>query len=178
MIVLGIDPGGRNTGLVLRDTHRRRDTGGLLGHHLAQRRGDDIMAWIDHVLELAVDLAHLAADLGGGLDLIAIEDVVEPTPHMGIASVGGLIDTAIIVGACVTWAGIDGDPLGVLVRPNRHGSAAAGLGRPGLLACYPAALVGDGEAVGTGKLKDCRSAWDVAAAGAAQHLTRTLEEAP
>lgn len=162
MKVLGVDPGGQSTGMVVRDRDR------LVGWHLCSRGHQPIADYIDQLLGMAVDLAHDTAD-AGGLDLIAIEGLNDPSPHMGMTSVRGLIDTATVIGALLAWSGIDGDPLGLLVDPGGHGSAAEGLGRAGLLACYPHQLVGDREDKGAGRLRHVRSAWDVAAAGARQH---------
>lgn len=158
MIVLGVDPGGRHTGLVAR---RGRE---LLGFRLSTRMDDDIRLYIDQVLADATDLWGRHDD---GVDLVAIEDLVDPTPQMGVTSVRGLIDTATVLGAVVAWAQLDGPPAAELVRPGGHGSVAAGLGRAGLLAAYPAHLVGDREDAGAGRLTHCRSAWDIAGVAAA-----------
>lgn len=158
-IVLGADPGGSSVGLVVRAGND------LLGAQLVERsRSDELAGWCRRATAAAFDLtvAH------GPLGLVAVEDLVDPVPHMGVTSVRGLIDTAAVLGALLEWATADGDDMAVLVPPGGHGNADKGMGRRVLLAAYPPQLVGDRESKGTGRLVHVRAAWDIAAAGARQ----------
>lgn len=162
MRVLGVDPGGAVTGLVVRDGHR------LLAHQLVRRRkhnrtdrrDGDYLRWvIDTLNDLAGD--HVP-------QVIACERLVEPNPHLGLTSVRGLLDTAYVIGAVMhTWPDVR------LVRPARHGGTPDLPRGPILDAAmrqaYPADLLptADGTAY-TDLARHCRSAWDVA--GACQSL--------
>lgn len=143
-VVLGVDPGGQYTGLVLR-------RGNQLIDHLTITRGHLTMAaHLANVTE-AVRL-HLAQ-----ANLLAVEDLNDPSPHMGLTSVRGLIDTAQVLGAVLShW------PTAVVVPPGGHGS--------GPLLAYPRALHPTrGRGRGKDRLRHERSAWDVAGAGLIQH---------
>ena len=159
-VVLGIDPGGRSTGFVLRDGET------LLAHDVLDRHDASRPLWVEACVEAADNMAHEAT-----VDLVAIEDLNDPVAAMGMTSVRGLIDTAVVIGALLCWAQ---DPTTgvqvVLVPPGRHGRAAEGLGRAGLLAAYPG-LVGDRETSGTGRLRHARAAYDVCAAAVREQLT-------
>lgn len=165
MIVLGVDPGGASTGFVLRDGRT------LLAHDVLDRDTAPRTLWVEACVEAANNMA-----LEATVDLVAIEDLNDPSPHMGMTSVRGLIDTAVVIGALVCWAQ---DPVtGVdvtLVPPGRHGRAAEGYGRAGLLAAYPHELVGPQETSGTGRLRHARAAWDCAGAAAKQQLRLVVD---
>lgn len=157
--IIGVDPGGRNVGIVIRHGDE------LLNHRLLHRHDHEPRH------EWAVRVADVVRTLWWNQDrppTVAVEDLNDPTPHLGLTSVRGLIDTAVVIGA------IAGHSTGahlVMVPPARHGRTAEGLGRPGLLATYPPQLVGPRETTGTGHLRHCRAAWDVA--GAAARRART-----
>lgn len=164
MIVLGIDPGGKSTGCVLRDGET------LLDWQLVERDRETVDRWANRCVDVA---GHLVANLH--VDLVAIEGLNPPTPQMGTTSVLGLMDTATVIGAMLGWVA---DPAFgakyLLVPPDRHGRAAEGYGRTGLLAAYPDALVGPQETSGTGRLRHVRAAWDVAAAAVREQRTLNL----
>jgi hypothetical protein len=162
--VLGVDPGGRTCGLVLRDS----DT--LVDHQTVVRDRESLDGWCRRVVTVA---GNMAANLH--VDLVAVEGLNDPTPHMGTTSVRGLIDTSAVIGALVCWASHPDAPGVVLVPPARHGRAAEGLGRAGLVAAYPG-LVGPRETSGTGELRHCRAAWDVAGAAIREQLVLTKME--
>lgn len=84
--------------------------------------------------------------------VVAAEDLSTPSPHMGTISVHGLLDTAVVLGAIAGH-------VNVFVPPGGHGSHS--------LQAYTAELVGKHEKSGLGRLRHCRSAWDIAAAGEA-----------
>lgn len=173
MLVLGVDPGARRTGIVVADITARhalvtdasvdRPDDGL---RLPQPSPAYLRAVVDRLDELCS--AH-------PIGLVAVEGVVAPNPHMNrtngraVTSVEPLITTAAVMGAVLAWACAEGLPPVVVVRPGKNGS------RP--LGAYPDALVTDAErrsvegkpwqlrTAGKGGLKDARSAWDVALAG-------------
>ena len=123
------------------------------------RDGDDLIDWL--LLErkgrpLDDLIADVVAQVKGCQSLIAVEELVHPTPHMGLANVRGLLDTAQILGAVVAVG-----MLVVRVRPAKFGTAP--------LASYPAALVGEREVSGKGRLRHARAAWDIAGAGLKDH---------
>lgn len=134
---IGVDPGGAETGLVWVNAH-----GAYVDHRVldtaSSRRWQDI----------AAELEELVEDPGY---VVAVEDVRKPTPHLGIIAVGGLLRAATVLGIVV------GIRLDAIVVPP------AGLGS-GPLAAYPDALRGPRERTGSGRLRHCRSAWDVALA--------------
>lgn len=151
--VLGIDPGGRTTGIVVRD-------GARLLHHAVIVRIN-----VEPVESYALMIARTCDGIrrhgtegseGYPVDVVAIESVEPPRwHHNGKASPINprhIIDTAIVYGALVATF-----PDAILVPPAGNGSR--------LLAAYPAELVGPKETKGTGELRHARSAWDIAAAG-------------
>lgn len=141
MLILGVDPGGRATGLVLRDGDRFAG-GGLL----VRERGEQLAAYVDSVAD-AVAQAEA--------DLVAVEAVKPPNPHVRVTNVSGVLDTAAVFGA--VCAVVPAARL-VVVQPGGHGS--------GPLTAYPAELVGHREREGHGKRRHLRSAWDLAGAAA------------
>lgn len=141
--VLGVDPGGTYSGIVLRD---RVD---VVAATVVQRGKDETMAsYIGRVIDTAATYRYRTPVAGP----VAVEGLNEPTPQMGLTSVGGLIGAAQVLGGVLAhW------PDAIVVPPGGHGSAP--------LLAYPAALKGERERVGAGILKHARSAWDVALAG-------------
>ena len=140
--IIGVDPGGVETGIVL----RRGDE--LLWHATIVERDPQA-----HVNAITRALHH--GFLTVGLDVtVAVEDVTEPNPHMGLTNVKGLIGTARILGAVMGFY-----PCTILVPPGRNGS--------GPLSAYPLALRPTrGSGRGRDGLRHVRSAWDVAGAAA------------
>lgn len=133
-MLVGVDPGGQTTGIVLRDRDR-------LLHWCLVTRDGDLHDYLDEIVEAVDDLARPASG-------VAVEDLSDPTPQMGTISIRGLIDTAAVIGALM----LPFDPL--LVPPGGHGAAP--------LQVYPKGLVGVRELKGTGRLRHGRAAWDVA----------------
>lgn len=114
-----------------------------------------MQAVVDAVFELAGDQQFY----------VAIEDVVEPNPHLGLSNVGAILRTSEVLGFVRCKF-----PYAVLVRPNRHGSQ--------LLMSYPEELVTKREmdfakrsgtlgrpAPQNSDLRHARSAFDIARAG-------------
>lgn len=154
-IVLGIDPGGAATGLVLRDGAR------VAGHDVVERRKLTEVAYLSEVTRSVVGMA-------GHAELVAVEGLVAPVAYingkkqllhpesfMGVCTAFGWV-------MCVLSVVLDLEP--VVVRPNGHGSRHEALGVD-VRRLYPAALIGPREGpAGTGILRHARSAWDIAGA--------------
>jgi hypothetical protein len=149
MIVLGVDPGGRSTGLCLCDGRE------VIGWRLVER---EPASAFDFYLAAVIRNVQFFRYLQGKAR-IAVEDLVDPNPHLGITAVRGLLDTAQVIGAIRATFGV------TMVRPGGHGS--------NLLKSYPPELIGPKEgAAGKGKMRHVRSAFDVAQAYA---MTARLE---
>lgn len=151
--IIGVDPGGQATGIVVMefpDTYlwakvvqRRPDRG---------RNADTLTPYLEEIIG-ALAAAETFFPKTGETPPIAIEDVVDPNPHLGITAVRGIIDTAQVVGLLRYRY----RKSAVLVRPRGHGSLP--------LSAYPHQLVGPTERKGEGVLRHARSAWDVARLG-------------
>lgn len=145
--VIGVDPGGKSTGIVVR---RGKN---LLRAVLLQRDMPSVFEWAEECCTAVEDLLAEVRRAARDDDVVvAAEDLSTPSPHMGTISVRGLLDTAVVLGAIAGH-------VNVFVPPSRHGSHS--------LQAYPAELVGKHEKSGLGRLRHCRSAWDIAAAGEA-----------
>lgn len=187
---LGIDPGGRDTGVIALD-RARGQAPRLISHETVTRTVDEDTVdqtrgvqvgprYLAEVLD-AVDRAiGTATAVTGGAPRVAVETVVPPNPHVtrrdgnSLTNPKDAIAAAIVLGAVLTrW------PDAVRVPPSRNGRA--------LLATYPPELVTRAErrlglnrpAQHRAKACHTRSAWDVALAGPgyaraahAAHLTR------
>lgn len=148
--VIGIDPGGVSTGVIARLGPR------VIYGATVTRDGKvtDYLAEVGRTIERAIDKVWRDQNLNSlpiQTCVIAVEDLNEPSPHMGLTNVGGLIGAAQVLGAVIYAY-----PAAVIVAPGGHGSAP--------LSTYPASLVGKREVVGTGKFRHLRSAWDLAGA--------------
>lgn len=149
---IGIDPGGRATGVVVRYDSR------LVWAALLTRSGDADFpdgGYVCEVVDAIFDAERWAPDLADGIPAtVALEGLRRPGGHARdrdshLIDPTGVMGTAMVVGAVLAnW------PDAVLVAPGGHGS--------GPLATYPAELVGEREQVGTGRLRHLRSAWDIA----------------
>lgn len=163
-VVLGIDPGGQFTGVVMRDGRN------LLDHAVLRRQKNSIEDYLERVLG-EIGSIHARHSLQGKPVTVAVEGLNPPIPHLGLTNVQGLIDTARILGAIqATW------PHAVLVEPGGHGSTPD-LPKGRILDAwmaqhFPAALLGAREIGGsyTGILKHARSSWDVSLAAERQML--------
>lgn len=146
---IGVDPGTRETGVVSLD-HR----GHILAGCLIIWEPHD--TWLTHATEILDTVISYRLKHWDGLDgMVHVEDVVAPSPHLGVIDPSPLLGVAKIIGRLVT--GLERERLQYhLIRPGGHGKA--------LLASYPKQLIGDQETVGTGKLRHLRSAYDVALA--------------
>lgn len=143
-VVVGVDPGGRFTGVVTRHGDD------LLAHTLLVRgQKDGLHTWVREVVgnvrwHVDQTIEH------GAAYVVACESLNDPTPQMGTMAVRGLLDTAAVIGGLLAvFNGV------VLVPPGGNGS--------GPRQAYPPALWGR-ELKGTGAKRHLRSAWDVAGA--------------
>lgn len=149
--VIGVDPGGASTGIVVRLGDR------LLDWALVERaEPEEFDAYLGRVM---TEITTAGNDRPHAL--LAVEDLNHPNPHLGLANVEGLMATAQVLGAIRRHATRTYLRL-VLVPPGRHGSAP--------LQSYPRELVGERERAGTGRMRHLRSAWDVAGAAKMQVL--------
>lgn len=150
-VVIGVDPGGRYTGIVV----RHQDT--LCYTALVKRETP-----LDWYLGEVVDTVEKARDVAKNILLaetpnlitqptaLAVEDLNPPTPQMGMTSVQGLLETAQVIGA------ISGKYPITRIPPGQHGN------KP--LTAYPGALVHPSEEAGRGRYRHLRAAWDIAQA--------------
>lgn len=159
-LIVGVDPGGKTTGVIAR---QRQEL--LVAELVVNDDAPEVSAgYLREVLTVLDSLVVRARQRKLSL-FVAVEDVIEPNPHLGIANMRGLLATAQVLGAVRCWSEDTCDI--VVVRPGGHGSAP--------LRSYPPALVGDREGrAGTGKLRHARSAWDIAAAGVTERMLQSL----
>lgn len=148
--VLAVDPGGERCGIVV----RRGDD--LLTWSLVERGGETSAEWAEVVLSYVDELIGDRQP-----DVIAIEGVGEPNPHLGMINVAALLDTAVVFGAFVATIGAD---TAVIVEPAGF-SKAAQQPRRIVEQLFPQALC----APPLPRLKDVRSAWLIAERAALQH---------
>ncbi len=146
-IVVGVDPGGRWVGLVVRQGNV------LLEHHTLTRVGNDDLPGSDMLR--TVSLAVIALYEGHDADAVGIEGVQKPSPFMGksgnvsFTNINGLLGTAMVFGAVLSVLPA------IVVPPGGNGSAPMGV--------YPVELRPTrGKGAGSDKLRHERSAWDVA----------------
>lgn len=176
MIVLGVDPGAVDTGLVLvdtSDTHNGQPS--LLGSWTINRagRGKDggLLPVNPEYLAEVLDHVQALIDSNSPPRLVGVEGVKRPNWHAGGAAANpeAILATAVVFGAVLGHLPTNRGLTFVEIPPGKNGSGA--------LVSYPPALVSDSErrrpswrlsAAGAGKLRHERSAYDVARAAAAK----------
>lgn len=156
LVVIGVDPGSRYTGLVIR-------LGDQVVNHAVLDSGEkrkralppaaymiDVTEWMLAAHAHVVGLGHEV--------VVAVEGLVPPSMFMGArGNKAPLTDPATHMGLSMVFGGvIRAFPAAVEVRPGAHGSNP--------LQTYPSELVGIREKglFGSGILGHARSAWDVA----------------
>lgn len=134
--VIGVDPGGKSTGVVA--VYGRTLSYSAL---CTRTKGQTFASYGWEVIETIETAASNVFEFQS-FDLF-VEDVVHPNPHLGLANVTGLMDTARLIGF-IQAAGMFylGNASLHMVRPAGFG------GNP--LAEYPSSLIGDREKLGTG----------------------------
>lgn len=153
--VIGVDPGGRQTGLVVRCGDS------CLAADLVTREGPETFPEADYLGEVVEAIGGLVVyasqDLpelfGAGWPRVAVEGVVHPNGHVRMINAAGLLGTATVLGAVLAHF-----PAALVVPPAGHGA--------GPRQAYPAALWPPTEKRGAGRCRHLRSAWDIAEAGA------------
>lgn len=154
-VVIGVDPGGRQTGLVVRYGNS------CLAADLVTRDDPEPFPGADYLAEVvdaigglvvyaSQDLPELA---GAAPPKVAVEAVVHPSGHVRMINAAGLLGTATVLGAVLAHF-----PKAIVVPPASHGA--------GPRSAYPAVLWPPTEKRGTGRRRHLRSAWDIADAGA------------
>ena len=148
MKVLGIDPGGTQTGLVVveLDGSQRRAPRVARAVLIERGAGETEAAYVGEV-------CAAVRELGEGCQVVGVEGLVVPTPHLRVIALAGLLGAAVVLGAVLAT-----ERGAVVVPPGGNGS--------GPLRAYPGELVGPGEARGAGWRRHLRSAWDIALAAA------------
>jgi hypothetical protein len=146
-IIVGVDPGGRMTGIAAR-------SGDIyLGHELVIRHGRSPIPGRAYLREVCERVEAWRSAWPATRVVVAIEGVRERSRRVRRDDPGeGLIALGKVLGALELWF-----PDAVSVAPDRHGH--------NLLAAYPDPLVGADERArltGDGPLVHCRAAWDVA----------------
>lgn len=163
--VVGIDPGGRNTGLVVMVDGR------LAGGTVIVRKGKDPLpdaAYLLEVLEMASGYVDAGDNASRGLGaIVAVEGLTKPT---GFRASGGkgllnpldLAGPAMVIGAVLAhWPGA------IIVPPGGNGS------KP--LYSYPPEIQPRAGGKGSDRNAHARSAWDIALAGLSLSVLRTAQ---
>jgi hypothetical protein len=155
-LIVGVDPGSRNTGVVVRQGIV------LVDFETVIRVGSEdlpLAGYLQEVLRVVLGFWQKYV-----AELVAIEAVVAPSPFQGresgpgFSNLDGILGTAMVVGAVEGFF-----PHAIRVQPARMGQAP--------LSTYPDALrPRAGKGKGKDKLRHVRSAWDVA--GAAEGAAR------
>lgn len=152
-VILGIDPGGAATGMVLRERDKVR------AYAVIERRKVTELAYLRSVADAIEPLA-------GQIDHVAVEGLVAPSPYIGGKK--QLIRPEHVMNVSVAYGWVlsvlvnvlDLEP--IIVRPDGHGSRHEALSLD-VRRLYPADLIGPREGpAGTGILRHARSAWDIA----------------
>jgi hypothetical protein len=158
-VILGVDPGGRTTGLALRQGRK------VLGWQLVNRHPNHSLPFADGLVPSGEYVHAVLEEIdkirstSPGKVRIAVEGVVRPNGHIRRIDSSGVMGVSFVLGGILT---VHTDA--IVVRPAGHGSA--------FLTSYPPELVGVREKgrIGSGALRHCRSAYDIA--GAARTMLR------
>lgn len=155
---VGIDPGGRYTGVVVR---RGND---LLDHRTYTRPGTDDLPERSFLRRLMLELMDLV-ELHDAA--VAVEGVQKPSPFMGKTGNVSFSNVTGILGTAAVWGAVMAILPAVVIPPGGNGS--------GPMRAYPVELrPTTGKGAGKDKLRHERSAWDVAGAGAAHVRLATI----
>lgn len=165
--VIGIDPGGRSTGIVL------MVDGLLLDFHVIERKGKEplpgpayLVAVVGTVLDMMLD-----RESGGEVYpyraplLIAVEGIEKPKSH--IDGKKRFLDPLALAGTAAVYGHVIGTFGTIVVPPGGNGS------KP--FFAYPEAIRPKPGGKGSDKLRHARSAWDVALAGLTNSVLRSAQ---
>lgn len=163
--IVGIDPGGRDTGIVAINS---RDE--VLTHRVLHRETDDVIPDAGYVRQVLHETIGVANWLLLDTDevLVAVEGVTAPNPQLRRRDGNSLTNPAGIIGAAMVLGGLVGYwTKAIVIPPGRNGSH--------VLDGYPLELRPTrGKGRGQDRLRHARSAFDVArAARYVAHTTRT-----
>jgi hypothetical protein len=161
--VIGVDPGGRETGIVAA-IGPAPGTMTLAMAMVVVRRGGQLLDVDPHYLHEVTTTVHtlLAEAPAGTWPLVTVEGVTRPNSHhhgkLAFIDPSGILATAITLGAigAEQWP----CPL-VTVRPGANGSGPA--------AVYPRPIRPPAGGKGGDQARHLRSAWDVATSGLRDH---------
>lgn len=153
--IIAVDPGGAACGLVkLTTTASDALRPAYVDHRLIERAdGEPIESVARRCCKAVGELVGDPETAGDWF--VACEALNEPNPRLGIIRTRGLLDTSHVIGALAVLFHPQ------MVRPYKHGGMYA--------EWYPDELIGPREDRRklTGKLRHCRSAYDVGCAAAA-----------
>ena len=149
-VAIGVDPGGRYTGIVIRSRDEVIDAVVVDRRKVEAIDPADVLAWARYVTVTVADHREVAP-----YAVLGVEMVQPPNPHVrrrdgnSLTNVAGILDTAVVVGA-LALAFVDLVP----VDPGGNGAQAPNL--------YPS-KIGPGARLG-GPSDHARAAFDVAGA--------------
>lgn len=162
MLVTGVDPGARWTGIVIRSGRE------LLAHEVVTRPKEDSISdlgagldrWREQVM-VAVHSALVTAREHGDEIALAVEGIVAPNPHVRRRDGSSLTDPTAILATAVVFGALLQEYSGrvIIVPPGKNGSM--------VMDSYPLEIRGSGRALKgppMDKNRHARSAWDVAGA--------------
>lgn len=145
-LVIGIDPGKDETGIVLVEGSE------LLRACLVSRKGLP-QPDTDYLSDIAITVREYHTAIHGEVPMIAVEAINPPSPHMGLINPSGALGTAKVFGAILAlWSDA------VVVEPDGNGSGDP-YSYP--VPIQPARAGGKGHDAN----RHLRSAYDVALAG-------------
>ena len=163
MKVVGVDPGGRSTGIVLRSRDDVEAVEVIVRDDEEDYRPGS--GYLAQVLDVIAAVREKGRSSTGRWPIVAVEDLHRPTGFARGAASGHRtpLDPAALIGVAVVLGAVLGVyPDAIVVPPGKNGSHP--------LPIYPQALIGGphnerwprAEPAGTGVLRHARSAWDVA----------------
>lgn len=162
VLITGVDPGARWTGIVIRSGRE------LIAHDVATRPKEspisDLGAGLDLWREQVLDAVHgslVTAREHGDQIALAVEGIVPPSPHVRRRDGNSLTDPTAIMATAVIFGALLQEYNGrvIIVPPGGNGSR--------VMDSYPVEIRGSGRALKgppMDKNRHARSAWDVAGA--------------
>jgi hypothetical protein len=153
--VLGVDPGAKATGVVVRYGNEL-----AYGTTALRDKGEPVEEYAAGVVKLAAGITERFADTLVGRPLVAIEAVLAPNVwnngDRAVLHPQSVMDTCTVAGHIAGWATAERIEV-EWVRPGHNGQ--------GFMGAYPVALRPTrGKGAGKDRLRHLRSAWDVAGA--------------